>query len=309
LSEPRGRLSTGLGRARRNTELGLIILAVVVTVSLYILASFARDASLPVNIGPFLLIVLGLLCAAHLANRRFAPNADGVLLPIAGLLNGIGYVFIARLDEDLAGLQATWTAVGIGAYIGTLVVIRRTRVLERYRYTFMLIGIVLLLLPLAPVVGRSINGARIWVSFGPVNFQPGEFAKLALAIFFAGYLVEKRELLAVMKGWGPLSFPDPKHLGPVLVAWGFSLLVMITQKDLGSSLLFFAVFLVMIWVPPSGPATSSSASGSSPWAPTSRGRSSHTSRSESRTGSTRGRTSTAKASRSPRPCSPSGGVG
>jgi peptidoglycan glycosyltransferase len=238
-----------LGRARRNTELGLIILAVIVTAGLYILASFARDASLPVNIGPFLVVVLGLLCAAHLANRRLAPNADGILLPVAGLLNGIGYVFIARLDEDLAGLQATWTAIGIGAYIATLVVIRRTRVLERYRYTFMLAGIVLLLLPLAPVVGRSINGARIWVSFGPVNFQPGEFAKLALAIFFAGYLVEKRELLAVAT-WrvGPVSLPDPKHLGPVLVAWGFSLLVMITQKDLGSSLLFFAVFLVMLWV-------------------------------------------------------------
>jgi peptidoglycan glycosyltransferase len=214
-----------------------------------VLASLASDAELPANVGPFLFIVLGLLLAAHIGNRFLAPNADGILLPIAGLLNGIGYVFIARLDEDLAALQATWTAIGIAAYLATLLVIQRTRVLERYRYTFMLVGLGLLLLPLLPVVGRTINGARIWVSFGPVNFQPGEFAKIALAIFFAGYLVEKRELLG-LTSWrlGPIMLPDPKHLGPVILAWGVSLVVMISEKDLGSSLLFFTLFIVMLWV-------------------------------------------------------------
>lgn len=234
---------------RRNTELGLLILATIVTGGLYVLASLGSHASLPVDIGPFLVVVLGLLLVAHFANRRLAPDADSILLPLAGLLNGVGYVFIARLNTHLAGLQATWTALGIAAYVGTLLVIRRTRILERYRYTFMLVGVGLLLLPLVPGIGREINGARIWVSFGAVNFQPGEFAKVALAIFFAAYLVEKRELLAVGT-WrvGPLLLPDPKYFGPILVAWGASLVVMTMEKDLGSSLLFFALFVVMLWV-------------------------------------------------------------
>jgi peptidoglycan glycosyltransferase len=180
---------------RRRTELGLVLLAGVITGSAYVLASLGRTASMPADIWPFLGIVLGLMLAAHLANRRLARAADGLLLPLAGLLNGIGYVFIARLDQDLAGLQSVWTAVGVGAYVATLLIVRRTRDLEHYRYTFMLVGVALLLMPLLPSIGRNINGARIWVSIGPLNFQPGEFAKIVLAIFFASYLVEKREVL------------------------------------------------------------------------------------------------------------------
>jgi cell division protein FtsW (lipid II flippase) len=235
---------------RRNTELGLVLLGAVITSGIYVLASLGRYASVPADIGPFLVTVLGLIAAAHVATRRLAPGADGVLLPIAGLLNGIGYVFIARLrGDDLAALQATWTALGIAAFVGTLMFVRRTRDLERYRYTFMLVGIVLLLLPLVPGIGRTINGARIWVSIGPVSFQPGEFAKIVLAVFFASYLVEKRELLGMAtRRIGPLLLPDLKHFGPVLLAWGASLLIMTAQTDLGSSLLFFALFMVMLWV-------------------------------------------------------------
>jgi peptidoglycan glycosyltransferase len=235
--------------ARRTTELGLIVLAALVTIGAYALASLGRTASLPANVVPFLGVILGLLAAAHLATRRLAPHADGVLLPMAGLLNGIGYVFIARLDRDLAGLQALWTAVGVGAFIVTLFLLRRARDLEQYRYTFAFLGVGLLLLPLVPVLGRNINGSRIWIRFGPATFQPGELAKLLLAIFFAGYLVEKRELLQTFtRRLGPINLPDPKFLGPVLAAWGFSLVVMIFEKDLGSSLLFFALFVSMLWV-------------------------------------------------------------
>jgi len=136
----------------------------------------------------------------------------------------------------------------VAAFFATLVVVRDARKLERYRYTAGFVGLALLLLPLIPVIGREINGSRIWVSLGPVNFQPGEFAKLCLAVFFAGYLVEKRELLAVNRAFGPIALPDPKHLGPVVIAWGVALVVMILQKDLGTSLLFFTLFLVLIWV-------------------------------------------------------------
>ncbi len=244
-----------LRASRRTTELSLIVLGTLVTVGAYVLASLAQDSSIPANIVPFLGVVLGLQLAAHLAIRRFAPNADGTLVPIAGLLNGIGYVFIVRLDQaqrhpqGLAGLQAGWAVVGMVAFVGTLVVIRRVRDLERYRWTIGLGGIGLLLLPLMPVVGRTVNGARIWVGLGPVTFQPGEFAKILLALFFASYLVEKRELLAVSRfRLGPITLPDLKHLGPVLLAWAVSVVVMVSEKDLGSSMLFFALFVALLWV-------------------------------------------------------------
>jgi cell division protein FtsW (lipid II flippase) len=240
---------------RRRTEMGLIVVAVLITAGAYALAGLGRDAEIPANIGPFLGVVLGLFITAHIAMRRLAPNADGILLPLAALLNGIGYVFIVRLDEAqdeggrLAGLQSVWTAVAIGAFIATLVVVRRTRDLERYRYTFAALGLFLLVLPLFPVIGRTINGSRIWVSIGPVNFQPGEAAKIVLAIFFAGYLVERRELLALSTfRLGPLHLPDPKYLGPIGLAWGVSLVVMTLEKDLGSSLLFFFLFVIVLWV-------------------------------------------------------------
>ena len=236
---------------RRNVEFGLLVFGVICTAAAYTLASLGETASIPANIGPFLGVVVGLLMLAHVANRSLASTANPTLLPLAGLLNGLGYVFIARLDEGdrLAGLQATWTAVGIAAYVATLLFVRRTRQLEAYRYTFFVIGLGLLLLPLMPGLGRSVNGARIWVRLGPINFQPGEFAKVALAIFFAAYLVEKREMLSISTfRIGPISTPDPRHLGPVLLAWGTSLVVMVAERDLGSSLLFFALFMVLVWV-------------------------------------------------------------
>ena len=233
---------------RRNAELTLIVIGTMVTGGLYALASMGRDSTLPADILPFLGVILGLQVAAHIVVRRLAPAADGVLLPIAGLLNGIGYVFIIRLDRNLAGLQATWTAVGIAAFAATLMLVPRARNLDRYRYTLAFIGVGLLLLPLVPVIGREINGARLWVSIGAINFQPAELAKLALAVFFASYLVEKRDVLSVAN-WrvGPLLMPDPRHLGPLMLAWGGSLVVMTMQRDLGSSLLFFALFVVMLW--------------------------------------------------------------
>jgi peptidoglycan glycosyltransferase len=238
-----------VAKRRRTTELGLLILAFIVVCGLYALASLGRNASLPADVGPFLVIVLALVLLAHVVTRRVAAAADALLLPLAALLNGIGYVFIARLDEDLAALQATWTFVGIAGYVGTLVVIRDIKVLQRYRYTFGLMGLGLLMLPLVPGIGRNINGARIWVEVGPVSFQPGEFAKIALAVFFAGYLMENRELLSVATfRLGPFSIPNPRHFMPILAAWGVALVVMIFERDLGSALLFFVLFVVMLWV-------------------------------------------------------------
>jgi cell division protein FtsW (lipid II flippase) len=228
----------------------MVVMALVLTASGYVLASLGgRSASLPANLVPFLVAVVALLGGAHVATRRLAPKADALLLPMAALLNGLGYVFIARRDRDLAALQALWTARGVGAFVATLLFVRRTRDIERFRYTFALIGIGLLLLPLAPVIGRNINGSRLWVRFAGITFQPGEMAKIALCIFFASYLIEKRELLSQFtRQIGPISVPHVRHLGPLVLAWGASLVVMIAEKDLGSSLLFFALFVSMLWV-------------------------------------------------------------
>ncbi|MGH9002179.1 MAG: FtsW/RodA/SpoVE family cell cycle protein, partial [Acidimicrobiia bacterium] len=239
----------GASRDRRATELGLVLLAVIVAAGGYALTSLGTQADLPADLAPFAVIAAGLAVVAHLAVRRLAPRADGTLLGVAALLNGIGFVVIARLDPDLARLQSVWTALSVGAFVAVLVLVRRVRDLERYRYTFALVGIAALVMPVLPGVGREINGARLWVSLGPLNFQPGEAAKVLLVVFLAAYLVEKRELLSVgTKRLGPLVLPDPKHLGPLLLAWGFSILVMVQEKDLGSSLLFFAVFLAMVYM-------------------------------------------------------------
>ena len=248
-ADARPAVDPAAGRRRRTTELGLLILAALVICGAYALASLGRSASVPADIVPFLGVILGLLIGAHIAIRKLAPAADPLLLPLAAILNGIGYVFIARIDGDLAGLQASWTAVSILGFVVTLVVVRDLRVLQRYRYTFGLIGVLLLIMPLLPVVGREYFGSRIWVSIGPVNFQPGEFAKICLALFFAGYLTERRELLGVATfRLGPINTPDPKHFAPILLATGFTLIVMVFERDLGSALLFFVLFIVMLWV-------------------------------------------------------------
>jgi cell division protein FtsW (lipid II flippase) len=235
--------------SRRSVELSLVVLAVIVAAGGYTLTSLAAHATVPADLLPFAGAAAGLVLAAHVAVRRLAPRADGTLLGVAALLNGIGFVVIARLDPELARLQSGWTALSVAAFVTVLVLVRRVRDLERYRYTFALVGIVALLLPVLPGVGREINGARLWVALGPLNFQPGEAAKVLLVVFLAAYLVEKRELLSVGT-WrlGPVSLPDPRHLGPLLLAWGFSILVMVQEKDLGSSLLFFAVFLAMVYM-------------------------------------------------------------
>jgi cell division protein FtsW (lipid II flippase) len=238
-----------LASARRSTELGLVVMAGAITAAAYTVASLGKNAQIPPIILPFLGVTLGLLVLASIATRILARGADPTLLPLAALLHGIGYVMITRLDDRLAGLQTTWTFIAIAAYVIVLFVVQRTTDLAHQTWTFFAIGAGLLLLPLVPGVGRSFGGARIWVSIGPINFQPGEFAKICLALFFAGYLAERRELIAA-NTWkvGPLRLPEPRHLLPIALAWAFSVVVMVGLKDLGASLLFFTLFVVMLWV-------------------------------------------------------------
>jgi cell division protein FtsW (lipid II flippase) len=238
-----------LARQRRRTELTLIVMAALITASAYTITALGTNAEIPPGIVVFVAILLGLLLCAHIVVRLVARGADGTLLPLAALLHGIGFVMITRLDDRLAGLQATWSIVAIGAFIATLLVVQRATDLARYSWLLFVVGAGALMLPLVPGLGQNINGARIWVSVGPINFQPGEFAKIALAIFFAAYLAERRELIAAST-WkvGPFHLPEPRYIAPIVLAWGFAVVVMVAQKDLGSSLLFFTLFVVMLWV-------------------------------------------------------------
>jgi len=233
----------------RTVELGLLLLTCLITASAYGLTSLGRASALPADIVPFLTIVVVLLLTAHVVVRRLAPLADGLLLPLVALLNGLGYAMIARLDPKLADSQSAWTFLGLVGFTGTLALVRDVRKLAPYRYTLALLGVGLLMLPLVPGLGVEINGARIWLRVGPFSIQPGEFAKVVLAGFLAGYLVDKRELLSIStRRLGPLHLPDVKHFGPLLLAWGVALFVMIAQRDLGSSLLFFTLFVVMVYI-------------------------------------------------------------
>lgn len=238
-----------LAPARRRAELGLVLLAGVITVSAYTLASLGKNASIPARVGTFLAVVLALLLVAHLAVRRTAGGADSLILPLAAMLHGLGFVMIARLSDRLAGLQATWSLVAVAAMVATLLLVDRVRDLARFQFTALALGVGLLLLPMVPGLGFTSGGARIWVSLGPINFQPGEFAKILLTVFLAGYLADRHELITRGRsGEGASTMPEWRHLLPLLVAWGLSVLVMVGQRDLGSSLMFFTLFIVLLWI-------------------------------------------------------------
>src|SRR5207342_3140203 len=178
--------------------------------------------------------------AAHLVCRLTVPYADPYLLPMAALLTAIGVTEIYRLDPTNAFRQTLWIVVALVALVGTLFLLRHDyRQLESYKYLFGIGAIALLVLPALPFFGQSVNGARLWVHFGSLQFQPGELAKVFLIVFLAGYLREKREVLAQ----GRL-----KDFGPLLVIWGGAMLVLVVTNDLGSALLYFGIFLAMLYI-------------------------------------------------------------
>jgi cell division protein FtsW (lipid II flippase) len=184
--------------------------------------------------------------AAHLVVRATLPHADPYLLPVAGVLTAVGLTMIYRIDPDLAFRQGLWVVIGVAAFAALLVFLKDYRSLDHVKYILGLVAIGLLALPAVPGLGRTINGASLWVGVGPVVFQPGEFAKVLLVIFLAGYLRDNREVLSM--GSGRYGLPSPKHFGPLLVIWGGAMLVLFQTNDLGGGLLYFSVFLAMLWV-------------------------------------------------------------
>lgn len=236
-------------KPKRRTEFVLLVFGSGLIVALYIIASLGQNSHLPPDIGPFLGVILGLALVAHMANRWLVPDSNAVVLPIAALLNGIGYVVIARWDHWYPGEarnQALWTAIGVAAYVGTLLVVRHSRDLERYRYLLLLLAGILMILPLG---FTPINGARLWVHLGTIRFQPIELAKILLCIFFASYFAENKELLTIPTAQiGNRLFLDPRPLIPIIVAWGAAMLVIGVEDDIGFAALLFVLFIGLLWI-------------------------------------------------------------
>lgn len=234
---------------RRRTELGLLIFVAVLVTFLYLIASFATQSRIPPHIGVFLGLLFGLLLVGHVGNRFLAPNSDPVLLPLVFLLNGLGYVVIARWDPGSAKVQAGWTGLGILAYLLILFFVRTSRSLERYRYLLLLIGGILLVTPLVPGLGREVNGARLWIGIGSTVVQPIEIAKLLICIYFASYLASHKEVLSIptLRVRNRLLF-DPAPLVPVLIAWVATTAIIGAENDIAFALLLFTLFIGMLWV-------------------------------------------------------------
>jgi cell division protein FtsW (lipid II flippase) len=238
-------------KPKRRTELGLLVFGWVIITGLYVLASMAHSSKIPPHLGPFLAILFALTVVAHMTNRWLVPNAHPVVLPIVVLLNGMGYVVIARYDPTFAAAQAGWTALGVFFYVGTLLAIRRTRDLDRYRYLLLLLAGILILLPLSPLGNTfaNSNGARLWIHFGSLEFQPVEIGKVLLCIFFASYFAEKKELLTIPTARiGNRLVLDPRPLIPILAAFGFAMLVIAKESDIGFALLIFTLFITLLWI-------------------------------------------------------------
>jgi cell division protein FtsW (lipid II flippase) len=248
--------------SRRNTELALLAFAVVIPVFAYANVGLAINGSVPTGLMGYGL-GLGLLAAVgHLVVRKFAPHSDPLLLPLATLLNGLGLVVIWRLDqsprlqqraETLFGSfspdapkQLMYSALGIAFFAVIIVFLKDHRILQRYTYISMAVALILLV---APVFFPAVNGAKIWISIGGFTIQPGEFAKIIIAIFFSGYLMVKRDALALAsRRFMGLYLPRGRDLGPIITVWAISLLILVFETDLGTSLLFFGMFVVVLYV-------------------------------------------------------------
>ncbi|MHA7294141.1 FtsW/RodA/SpoVE family cell cycle protein [Arthrobacter sp. HLT1-21] len=239
-------------RSRRNVEALLLVLALSVATSANLIVGLEKDNPFDSAFWTQSGILAALALAFHLVLRIRAKYADPVILPIVVALNGVGLAMIYRIDlandTTVAESQFLWTSVAMAASIAVLLVFKNHRMLRRFTYISLIASAVLLLLPLSPL-GLEINGARIWINVGFGTFQPGEIAKITLAIFFAGYLSTNRDLILLAgKKVGPLQLPRFKDLAPMVVAWLVSIGVLIFQRDLGSSVLFFGLFMVMIYV-------------------------------------------------------------
>ena len=248
----------------RNIELVLLAFAAAIVTAALVLVEANQENELTRSLIYVGAAYLGLFTVAHFAVRKLAPYADPVMLPCVALLNGLGLVMIHRLDLAAADRavalgreaptvliqrQVAWTAIGLVLFVGVLYLVRNHRTLARYGYTAGFAGLVLLALPgLLPSSISEVNGARIWLRLGIFSIQPGEFAKILLIVFFSVFLMQKRELFSEAgRTFLGMEFPRARDLAPLLIAWGLSVGVLVLERDLGTSLLFFGIVLVLLY--------------------------------------------------------------
>ncbi len=234
----------------RLDELRLLILAAALSIAGFVavVAAAAGRFSTAELIVPLLLI--GVFALLHLFLVAIGFRGDQLLLPLAVGLSGIGFVLVERLAPNLLVQQLSWLVIASGAFAATILVPRDLSALSRYRYTWALLGLLLLVAPLFPIIGREVNGARIWVGVpGVAQFEPWELVKLALVVFFAAYLDEYREILSTPpRRFGPIAVPPLPYLLPIVLMWGVAMVVMVFEKDLGATVLFFGIFLAMLYL-------------------------------------------------------------
>ena len=245
----------------RRAEVGLIVAAALLASIGVAIVEFTQGDWLGAQVALTFLAFTASFGGVHLAAIRWAPGASSLVLPIASFLTAVGFIEIYRLDSELAALQRWSLLVAAAVSISLLWMIRNTGVaiLRKYRYVLLAVGFAFLLLPLLPnswpIHGATVNGSRLWLRIGlpgtsrVLSFQPGEIAKVLITIFLASYLAERAEAMSVVgRRIGSLKFPEPRHLGPVVVAAGIAFLVLIYQRDLGASLLLFGIFIGMLYV-------------------------------------------------------------
>lgn len=235
-----------MGSKNRNRELILLLFALIAISLGFLMVS--QTTMQPVIVA---LRLAGFLSAAfiglHIANRIFTADADPLLLPLTAFISGFGLMMIWRLRPELATVQATWILIGAAAVLFTFITVRHYQTLKEYKYTWAIAGVILLFAPI--FLGIERGGARLWLDFGPISFQPAEIAKICFVFFLASYLEEKRELLSIStKRVFGFWLPELKHIGPLIVMWIISLAILVLERDLGTSLLFFGLFLAMVYV-------------------------------------------------------------
>ncbi len=243
---------------RRRTEMWLLAFAVLITVFGYTYTGLSMTGKLPDGLPGFAAAMFFMALVPHLVVRRFAPRADPLILPLATLLSGIGLVLLNRLDityaakpslhmAPAAGGQLVWTVIGVAVCTGTLMLLRDHRFLQRYIYLTMAVALVLLMAP--AFFTADTYGAKRWIFIGPLSLQPGEFVKIMIAVFFAGYLTLNRDALALTgRRVMGVQLPPGRQLGPIFTIWIISLLVLVFERDLGTSLIFFGLFVITLYM-------------------------------------------------------------
>jgi cell division protein FtsW (lipid II flippase) len=261
---PRPEVEADLGTDRRTTELWLLVLGWAIGVFAFAQVLWATERPFTTTFWLFVVVSAGVGVALHLATKTWARHAEPLMLPTAYLLNLLGLAMIFRLDIAEANRaeangspiptpvvisQLTWLVLGMVLLGGVLLLLKDHRILQRFTYISLLGAVVMLLLPLVPGLGTTINGATIWIRVGPFSFQPAEIGKILFAIFIAGFLVTSRDTLAlVRRRWLGIAVPRGRDMGPLLIAWVIAMIVLVFERDFGTAIIFFGMFVITLYV-------------------------------------------------------------